>query len=211
MSCIFCETRDADNVYKTQNFLVKIGRAVIAPGHVMIIPKEHYPCYGALPEKLVPEYLELKERVTRIITEKFSKPFLLEYGIWGQTVNHAHIHVIPARGPGYEVKSIMQEMALPSGIRHEQADMKRLKEIYISEGVYGSIEENRRMFVFHVRDVPDDKNWLHLKYRGFFMYKKGLKGVGTWKNMSEEDKKLDIAKRKETERILENAFPESED
>ncbi len=196
-NCIFCnkEKIKDDLIYESKNFLIKVGLGILAPGQLMIIPKEHYLCFGELPNELEEEHGKLKNLFQELITKKFSTPFLFEYGIWGQSVNHAHEHLIPLRSKDYKIDSILEEMIIPGGIRFEEVDRKKLKEIYKCEGKYVSIEEKGRLYVCHVNDLQDTRDHVYLNIRPFFTKIKGVKGIKNWSEMSEEDKKLGEEKR----------------
>lgn len=49
-----------------------------------------------LSDKLIDEYLELKEKVDKAVTTAYQKPMYFEHGIVGQTVPHAHMHCVPS-------------------------------------------------------------------------------------------------------------------
>lgn len=198
--CIFCDREKIleDILCETDNFFVKVGFGLIAPGHIMIITKDHYLCYGDLPDELDEKFEELKERVGNKFEEEFAQPFLVEYTpLWGQSVNHAHVHLVPLKGLGYDIDSIMEEMVMPGGIEYEETDMAGLKEIYRDEGMYVSIEEKGNLYVCHVKDIPFDRNNPHpnLHLRQFFTKAIGLEGVSLWQKMTDEDKQRDEEKR----------------
>lgn len=123
-NCIFCDREKIaqDVLYESENFFVKVGFGIVSAGHVMLIPKEHYLCYAELPDRLDEEYGSVKKRLLGNIKSNFSLPFLIEYGIFGQSIQHAHLHFIPHKGHDYEVRSIVEEMVIPSGIKFEEAD-----------------------------------------------------------------------------------------
>ena len=205
--CIFCDKELVleDRLGETDNFFVRVGKGLLAPGHVMIITKDHYPCYGDLPDELDEELEELKERVRNKVEEEFSQPFLAEYTpLWGQSVQHAHIHLVPSEGPDYNIDSIMEEMVIPGGIEYEETDTAGLKEIYREERMYVSIEEKGNLYVCHVKEIPfdRDKPHPHLHLRQFFTQTMGLEGVSSWQKMSEEDKIRDEEKRALTKEKL---------
>ena len=203
--CVFCNTEAVkDSIYQTQNFYVRVGIGLIAPGHVLIIPKEHYKCFAELPEHLEPELVELKRGLQKKVTEEFATPFLIEYGVWGQTVNHAHIQVVPSRSEDYEIESLIQEMVVPGGIRHEARDMRGLKEVLEKEQWYVSIEEKGTLYVCHIDGIDYENTKLskHLRYRLFFEKTKGIKGASSWSAMSDEDKENDEKERDLTKRLL---------
>lgn len=60
MGCIFCNCEKADIIYETKNFYIKVGKGIITPGHVMIIPKKHYSAIAEIDKEFVNEYLDLK-------------------------------------------------------------------------------------------------------------------------------------------------------
>lgn len=204
-NCVFCNTEAVkESIYQTPNFYVRVGIGLIAPGHVLIIPKEHYPSIANIPEDLEPELEGLKSRVKKKVTEKCdTDSVLIEYGIWGQTVKHAHIQVVPSKTKDYEIASLIQEMVKPGGIDYEKTDMKGLREILEKEKGYVSIEEKGELWVCHIAGIAYDDKVLrnHLRYRKFFE-SKGLKGVGNWPDMSEGEKVLDEEKRDLTRRLL---------
>src|SRR3989338_4459485 len=110
--CVFCDReRILDDILcESENFFVKVGIGLAAPGHVLLIPKEHYRCYADIPSGLEGELGEMKERLTRLISEKFSRPYIVEYGVWGQSVPHAHLHFIPSTSAEYGIESLVDEM-----------------------------------------------------------------------------------------------------
>ena len=202
--CVFCnkERLLEDIVYNSNNFFVKVGFGIVGAGHVMIVTNKHYSCFGDLPDHLEEEYEELRQKLQKKISDKISEPFLIEYGILGQSVHHAHIHFIPSKGIGYKVNNVLEEMVIPEGIEFEEADRKRLKEIFSAEGVYVSIEEHGKMYVCHVNRIPYIEEMpILLDYRTFFT-KNGLRGVSGWKKMSNEEIAIDEEKRRLTKKLI---------
>ena len=203
--CIFCDydiIKD-DIIYETDNFFVKVGFGLVTAGHVMIVSKLHVRCYGELPDELNEEYHQLKQFVIQTITDKFATPFLLEYGIWGQTVPHAHVHLIATQNDEYEVKSIIDEMVIPSHVPFTKGTLSDVKELYAKEKKYVYIEEDGQTYIIDVSLLPNkDKADTPLDFRGFFPLKKGVKGIESWKNMSEETKVKDEEKRNVTKKLF---------
>ncbi len=108
-NCIFCnrEKIRTDIIKETDNFFVKVGKGIIAPGHVMIITKKHYLSFAELPTQYINELSYLEKYLSKIIRKAFkTSVFGIEYGIWGQSIHHAHIHIIPLKGPGYDIKNL---------------------------------------------------------------------------------------------------------
>lgn len=94
--CVFCAHDALDVVLaQTDHFLVIADHAPLAEGHLLIVPRAHYACYGALPVELDGEARELRERATRFLTEVYRAPIFFEHGVFRQTVFHAHLHALP--------------------------------------------------------------------------------------------------------------------
>ncbi len=208
--CVFCSLTSSleDVVGETDNFILKVGYSIMSPGQLMVIPKQHYLCFAELPPSLEKEYFQIKEMVHQRISNYFSEPFQIEYGIWGQSVHHAHVHFIPSKSSEYKVESIIEEMVRPGGIKFHETDFKGLKDTYISEGSYVAIEEKGKLYVCHVNDIIFDpqKPNIYLDKNAFFTQVKGLKAVHSWKNLSEEEKIIDSKKRNLTIQKLKPFF-----
>ena len=120
--CIFCDRKKvAPNIlYERDKFYTAVGFGLSGPGHSMLISNSHLRCFGELPEGLDREYEQAKQDLARRVESEFNTPTLIEYGIWGQTVPHAHTHFIPRIGPGFGITSFIDEMVIPGGIEVEE-------------------------------------------------------------------------------------------
>jgi diadenosine tetraphosphate (Ap4A) HIT family hydrolase len=102
--CVFCAHDALDVVLaETEHFLVIADHAPLAEGHLLIVPRDHYACYGALPLAFDDEARELRERATSFLTATYRAPIFFEHGVFRQTVFHAHLHALPlgAASPGF--------------------------------------------------------------------------------------------------------------
>jgi len=125
--CAFCAHDALDVVLaETDHFLVIADHAPLAEGHLLIVPRNHYACYGALPAEFDGETLALRQRVTAFLTATYRAPIFFEHGVFRQTVFHAHLHALPlgAANSGFadEVKSIGSAAASPDALRAWYAD-----------------------------------------------------------------------------------------
>src|SRR5690348_8053975 len=94
--CVFCAHDTLDVVLEaTDHFLVIADHAPLAEGHLLIVPRDHYACYGALPLEFDEEALGLRERVAEFLTATYRAPIFFEHGVFRQTVFHAHLHALP--------------------------------------------------------------------------------------------------------------------
>jgi histidine triad (HIT) family protein len=94
--CAFCN-RDATRetlLYEGDNFYVIADHAPIAEGHVLLIPREHFPHLAALPSRLHDEFESLKALLGDFVLNNYGSLTYWENGIFGQSVPHAHLHAI---------------------------------------------------------------------------------------------------------------------
>ncbi|HLZ24334.1 MAG TPA: HIT domain-containing protein [Ktedonobacterales bacterium] len=95
-NCAFCDRDALDLILdETEHFYLLADHAPLVEGHALIIPREHYACYGAIPEALEQEFLELKRRVAAFLAAAYTAPAFFEHGVFRQTVRHAHLHALP--------------------------------------------------------------------------------------------------------------------
>lgn len=106
-SCPFCARArlEPDALEQTQDFWVIRDQYGLVPGHLLLIPRNHYGCLGALPEPLLPAFERLKARIGTFLQSEFAAPFFFEHGIAGQTVPHAHLHAVPGRAAILDILS----------------------------------------------------------------------------------------------------------
>ena len=108
--CDFCHPDQGtfkDSILgETENFLIAADAHPLTEGHILIVPKEHLPCVGTFSEELVDEFSEVLETVSGFMTRAYGKFAWFEHGVLGQTVFHAHVHVLPFEGG---IKEIVPE------------------------------------------------------------------------------------------------------
>lgn len=134
--CPFCQIGDVEKVLaETPSFYLVGDHAPLVSGHVLIIPRAHYACYGAIPANLDAELLELKETTRRFLSEVYAAPTFFEHGVFRQTVAHAHLHAMPF---GPIVWDLMGMAESTGGVAcHSQDD---LRAWYAERGQYFYLE-----------------------------------------------------------------------
>ena len=188
--CIFCQNVSDGILFETNNFYIRVGKAIITPGHIMITPKNHYLAMGEIDNDIKQEYLDLKERVVEEVKNKFSEPFLIEYGVYGQSVFHAHIHIIPSSGDGYNNINLHDQL-LSHSLKTLNLNpifinnFEELQNYYNKYGKYIYYEDSKKRYIIPVETFSKED----IKFFGYriFFSSIGLNGIRSWKNMTESD------------------------
>lgn len=100
MECPFCVKISAGSLPLENEFAVAFPDAFpVSPGHTLVIPRRHEPDFFALPSEDQAAVLSLVNESQQAIA-RLSQPHGFNIGInvgaaAGQTVFHAHVHVIP--------------------------------------------------------------------------------------------------------------------
>ena len=111
-NCLFCERSkiEKDILWESDNFFVKVGVGILAPGHILLITKHHIRCFGELDKKHFKEFLELKKNVFDKVKANFSEPIISEQGGYGQSVPHAHLHFVPTISNVHNIQNIKEKV-----------------------------------------------------------------------------------------------------
>ncbi len=210
-NCIFCrDYKNGDKVFETENFFVKVGIAIICPGHVMIITKNHCKCMGEFNQNWTKEFLYLKEKLTEFLTKYLYQPFILENGAILQSVFHAHMHFIPRKSTEYKEVDFIKDkigkfLEKNKDINFQQIkDFSEVQEIFKKDGQYLYFEQDKKTYVIRTINHKDKIDIIKngVDYRGFFS-DIGIKGgIKDWKLMTEEDKIIDKIKIEETRELF---------
>lgn len=105
-NCIFCKIASGEipstTLYEDGDFRVIFDLAPASPGHLLILPKEHFADLLELDEAVAAKLLPLSARIARAMKEALSCPgfHLVQNNgeAAGQTVRHFHMHIIPRYG-----------------------------------------------------------------------------------------------------------------
>jgi len=110
MSCIFCQIvtgeSDASVVTTGELTMAFLDLFPFAPGHTLVVPREHAVGLSDLPDDDAAEIMQVGRRVAVAARHAGLADavnlFLADGQIAGQTVFHTHLHVIPRRaGDGF--------------------------------------------------------------------------------------------------------------
>jgi diadenosine tetraphosphate (Ap4A) HIT family hydrolase len=97
--CPFCNISDDRIIASDSNVIAVTDRFPVAKGHSLVIPKKHIRSIFQLEMNEQAKLWEFAVKLRRLLAEKF-KPNGLNIGVndgksAGQTVEHAHMHIIP--------------------------------------------------------------------------------------------------------------------
>src|SRR5690606_12143104 len=97
-SCIFCEIAagriPATIVAESDRLVAFLDIRPIRPGHVLIVPRDHYAYFDDLPPDLAADVLQLGQRLAKAMKRAYGVEragFLFT----GTDVAHVHAHVVP--------------------------------------------------------------------------------------------------------------------
>jgi histidine triad (HIT) family protein len=96
--CAFCdpEATKGHRLHEGRDFYVVADHAPVAEAHILLIPRQHYPHLAALPPELDEEFHALKSQVGEFVSDHYGRLTYWENGVFGQSVPHAHLHMIAA-------------------------------------------------------------------------------------------------------------------
>ncbi|HEX4215226.1 MAG TPA: HIT family protein [Candidatus Dormibacteraeota bacterium] len=95
--CVFCTRRDQPaELLHTQDFYVMPDKYPLVPGHTLVISQRPIRCHALGDDDSLLRLEELAGRVGAFLESVYGTPVMaLENGIAGQSVFHAHLHLLP--------------------------------------------------------------------------------------------------------------------
>ncbi|MFT0548878.1 HIT family protein [Allopusillimonas ginsengisoli] len=97
-SCLFCsiaeKTIPATIVYETDTLVAFLDIRPIRPGHVLIIPRQHFDYFDDLPAPLAAEIVQLGQKLAKIMKAHYGVE-RVAFLFTGTDISHAHAHVVP--------------------------------------------------------------------------------------------------------------------
>jgi diadenosine tetraphosphate (Ap4A) HIT family hydrolase len=100
--CVFCVRREQPEIlFETRSLYVVPDKFPLLPGHVLVISKAHHRCHAETPAEAEEELEGAAERARVFLRAAYGVPVLVwENGVCGQTVHHAHLHLLPLAAEG---------------------------------------------------------------------------------------------------------------
>lgn len=98
MECLFCDIVKGDQpafkVWENNDFLIFLDINPVNPGHLLLIPKQHFDDIFSLSDPLYGELLRVAKGASNILREAVNSK-RVGLAIEGFGVSHAHIHLVP--------------------------------------------------------------------------------------------------------------------
>lgn len=131
--CLYCAANSfalAHPLRESSGFHVVCDVHPLREGHILIVPKAHIACMGALPDDEFTEFLQLYEAISHFLERAYGAVSTFEHGKIGQTVFHAHVHLLPFAGDAAVIVPERREVLTPFG------DLGELRCVYGEDGQY---------------------------------------------------------------------------
>lgn len=97
--CPFCNLKESDALLSSELAVAFFDGYPVNPGHVLVIPRRHEANFFDLTEEERIDIFRLVDKVRELIAERYT-PDGFNVGVnvgaaAGQTIFHAHVHLIP--------------------------------------------------------------------------------------------------------------------
>ncbi len=176
--CIFCDRAEFEDriIYEDERhyLIATVGQILRTGGYVLLIPKVHTPCLGAMGDQDILFLSRLQDKIVSAITNEYGmSPIIFEHGIVGQSIKHAHIHIAAAYVPMTKrIKSNFRHCKIQSdqSLTTMAASYRKLKKPYLMWQDFGEVMPNvcwdppappqyLRIVVAEALGTPERANW----------------------------------------------------
>ena len=138
-TCPFCAMGALEVVLmETSNLYVLVDNAPLVEGHLLIVPKFHWACYGAVPSTYDDELDATKRRVSDFLAQTYRSACFFEHGVFRQTVFHAHLHAFPLGARAVTPELVAEATHAGGGSVRGQDD---IRSWYAANGQYFYVEQ----------------------------------------------------------------------
>ncbi|MDQ6747663.1 MAG: HIT family protein [Candidatus Dormibacteraeota bacterium] len=96
-ACVFCHPEASPRaLQENQHVRLLPDLYPVVPGHLLVVSTKHVSCYGDAEPEVLEGLEQMSETAARFVRQAYGvEPVLWENGGAGQTVFHAHLHVMP--------------------------------------------------------------------------------------------------------------------
>jgi len=130
-------------LFETANFVVIPSLGSLVEGWVLIVPKKHFICMGALPADLLRELGQTKTAVGKMLSQQYGDVCAFEHGPHalnrqvGCGVDHAHLHLVPLE---FDLRGAAESF-MPSGVRWRPGSFESCRAAFDEGQDYLYIEQ----------------------------------------------------------------------
>jgi histidine triad (HIT) family protein len=102
-SCLFCKIvsreLEAKIIFEDEISMAFLDVRPLFPGHVLLIPKAHYPTLADLPAALIGPFFINAQMLARKVQQvmKAEGTFVAMNNVVSQSVPHLHVHIVPRK------------------------------------------------------------------------------------------------------------------
>lgn len=144
-NCIFCQIVEekvpSAKVYEDDTCIGVLDINPAVPGHVLLLPKEHFMVMPQMPEEVIQHMFMVAKGIShailRALKAEGTTVFVANGGAAGQRAQHFMIHIIP-RNPGDGVKLEVPEKEISE---KEMAALKEQLGKLVAQVLGGKVEE----------------------------------------------------------------------
>lgn len=102
LECLFCRIARGEVptrvVHESEGVIAFLDIRPIRSGHVLIVPKKHFPFYDDLPSEVANEVMSVAQRLAPVLRTAFQVERVSLF-FTGVDIAHAHAHVVPMVEP----------------------------------------------------------------------------------------------------------------
>lgn len=113
MSCVFCDIaahrKHAYYIYEDTQFVAFLDAFPKTWGHTQVIPKNHYRWVWDEPHVL--QHFEVVNQIIQHYKQVLSIDTCYQT-VWGNQIEHAHIHILPRFQPLHSPKPLSEDEAI---------------------------------------------------------------------------------------------------
>lgn len=130
-------------LFEFPNFVALPSLGALVEGWLLLVPKKHFICMGALPDTFVTEMQEIKNFLCSVVQQSYGSVCVFEHGpsksnqSVGCGVDHAHLHILPMT---FDLGSAVNPF-LPEGVRWSEAGIKECQTAFTQGTDYLYLEQ----------------------------------------------------------------------
>lgn len=168
MACIFCDDikeGKLERVYEDKELIAVVHPKPAVPGHLLVIPKKHYPIIEQIPDYEVSHLFNVANKLSVAVFEASQSQgtnIILQNGIAaGQEIPHVCLHIIPrTEGDGIDFQWKPKQLTQEEMSAVETKLKSAAKEIGIFETEKKKEPVKIEKKLKTIKDTEDRENYL---------------------------------------------------